>query len=292
MLWDAPPTFEFASPVGGTYPPWTDPSYWYEGLKYHFDASAEWISLKHNVQFYFQLFGGWFVLVLAAAFVLGGDARATLVAARQNLRYWAPPAIGLLIYLLANDLLVQWTRTPQPPTRYVAVFVVLFMLTTVAALRFRTIELPIVLKRVLTVALAAIAVVAVSALAKDDMQALTQPAPLVPWQLARGLEESGVSPGMRVATIGSSSDHELWARLARVQIIADIPNLTSFWSKSPEVQHIALLLLAKTGAQVVIAPWMPGDAAERGWRTASTTNYAVHGLAGIDIGDRPLGGDK
>ncbi len=25
-LWDAPPAYEFASPVGGTYPPWTDPS--------------------------------------------------------------------------------------------------------------------------------------------------------------------------------------------------------------------------------------------------------------------------
>ena len=27
-----PPVFEFDGPVPGTYPPWTDPSYWNEGV--------------------------------------------------------------------------------------------------------------------------------------------------------------------------------------------------------------------------------------------------------------------
>ena len=36
QLLRAPSLFEFDGPVVGTYPPWTDPSYWNEGLRWHF----------------------------------------------------------------------------------------------------------------------------------------------------------------------------------------------------------------------------------------------------------------
>jgi 4-amino-4-deoxy-L-arabinose transferase-like glycosyltransferase len=31
-IFNAPPVYEFATPVGGTYPNWYDPSYWYDGV--------------------------------------------------------------------------------------------------------------------------------------------------------------------------------------------------------------------------------------------------------------------
>jgi len=36
-----PPVFEFITPIGGTYPPWTDPSYWYEGLTIRFSLNKQ-----------------------------------------------------------------------------------------------------------------------------------------------------------------------------------------------------------------------------------------------------------
>jgi len=36
-LADEPPVYEFAEPVGGTYPVWFDPSYWNEGMEVRFD---------------------------------------------------------------------------------------------------------------------------------------------------------------------------------------------------------------------------------------------------------------
>ena len=36
-IFDQPPAFEFSEPVGGTYPVWYDPTYWYEGSVSHFD---------------------------------------------------------------------------------------------------------------------------------------------------------------------------------------------------------------------------------------------------------------
>ena len=35
-VFDRPAVYEFGSPVGGTYPPWYDPSYWYQGVEVHF----------------------------------------------------------------------------------------------------------------------------------------------------------------------------------------------------------------------------------------------------------------
>jgi hypothetical protein len=32
VVWDAPPTYEFATPIGGTFPLWTDPL-WVIGLR-------------------------------------------------------------------------------------------------------------------------------------------------------------------------------------------------------------------------------------------------------------------
>lgn len=41
QLMTHPPVFEFDGPVLGTYPPWTDPSYWNEGLRGHFGFRQE-----------------------------------------------------------------------------------------------------------------------------------------------------------------------------------------------------------------------------------------------------------
>ncbi|HEY7161744.1 MAG TPA: hypothetical protein VH815_10820, partial [Acidobacteriota bacterium] len=40
-IFDAPPVYEFATPVGGTYPPWYDPTYWYDGIQAHFNLKQE-----------------------------------------------------------------------------------------------------------------------------------------------------------------------------------------------------------------------------------------------------------
>jgi hypothetical protein len=281
MLWDAPPTFEFAGPLGGVYPPWTDPSYWYEGLQYHFDPRAEWISFEHNLQFYFWLFGRWMLLALVASLGIMHFG-ATREALAKTARYWIPAALGLALYLVANDLLEQWRRTPQPPTRYVAIYVVIVCLFLVASLRFRRAAMTPMRQQLATAALGAVVVCVGGSLVREDLGTLAQPEPMPPYQLAQTLRAAGVTPGMRVAIIGPSSDHELWARLADVRIVADVPNEISFWSKPAEMQSTVIRVLARTGAQVVVAPWVPRGAADRGWQQAAETDYSVHWLSNDD----------
>jgi hypothetical protein len=278
LLWDTPPTFEFAAPIGGTYPPWTDPSYWYEGLRFHFDRRAEWSSLTDNIQFDAELFGEWFVLALAAIVVCAGDLRATLTAVVRNTPLWAPAVTGLVLYLFANDLLVQRTPTPQPPSRYVAIFAVVFICIIAVSLRFRPVNMRPMAQRALATCIAACSVAVLGILAVDHGAALRQPQPTAPWQVAQDLQKTGVTRGMRVATIGSPSQHVLWARLARVDIVAEIPNQAAFWATPPDNQALVLHLLARIGAQAVVSSSVPPSALDQGWQTATDANYGVRAL--------------
>jgi hypothetical protein len=55
-LHDMPAIYEFVTPIGGTYPPWYDPAYWYEGVKLDFDLGKQVGVLASNASVYFDLF--------------------------------------------------------------------------------------------------------------------------------------------------------------------------------------------------------------------------------------------
>lgn len=275
MLWDAPPAFAFAAPFGGTYAPWTDPSYWFEGLRYRFDAAAEWRAVKHNVRYYYELFGHWLLFGVAVALAMAGDLRSTLRAAARTIPYWAAAATGVALYLLTTDL--SFDSLPmQPSSRYVAVFAVLLHLMAATSLRFRRVQPPALLKGMLAVGVAVVSFGMIATVTANELTALRQRRPMPPWQVAHGLQEVGVRAGMRITTIGKIDRHAFWARLARVQIIAEVPNHASFWAKSPDTQQLLLHVLAQTGAQIVVSEGIPMSALDRGWRLAKATNYGVY----------------
>jgi hypothetical protein len=278
VLWKQPGAYEFGFPIDGTYPAWTDPSYWYEGLTYHFDATAEWKTLTINALFYYYVFGRWILLLLVVALVAAGDLRSTLGAIGRNARYWAPAAVGLVLYLVAADLHVQRMRL-QPPTRYFAVFVVVCCLILAFSFRFRRVRHAVLVKRVGALALVVVSVGMVASLADQVWSGLTEPAEMPPWKVARAIEDDGVVPGMRIATIGHPDRHVYWARLARVQIIADVPDDHDFWAAPLDVRDMILERLAKAGAEVVVSASVPDHALTEGW---TRTREAGYGLRRFD----------
>src|SRR5437867_3770087 len=54
-LLDRPAIYEFENPVGGTYPPWYDPSYWYEGVVLHFDLNEQISVLGKSIKTFGKL---------------------------------------------------------------------------------------------------------------------------------------------------------------------------------------------------------------------------------------------
>ncbi|PYR48999.1 MAG: hypothetical protein DMF89_13955 [Acidobacteria bacterium] len=296
LIWSALPTFEFASPIGGTYPPWTDPSYWYEGLTYRFDAAAEWKTLSDNLRFYWLLFGRWLILGAGIALLVAGDGRASLRTVAAEAPSWLPVAFGLALHAVASNLFVQWLPA-QPLSRYVGAFGALFCLMAIACLRFR----PRAWSGLMRLGLGAgpaVAGLAVLALlvsehlveARDGMERRVAGrearlyAPWPPWDVAERLQRTGlVRPGSRVAIVGEKSRHEYWARLARVQIIAQVPEDLEFWRKSAEERALMLKVLARTGADAVVSSRIPMSGTPNDWVVVDGTNYAVRRL--LDVGE-------
>jgi hypothetical protein len=229
------------------------------------------VSLADNARFYYELFGRWLLLAFAVVVVCAGDAGATVRAVGRSALYWGPAALGLALYLVAAKL--GW-QSAQPAARYVAAFVVVLCVTVTASLRFRSIP-SVAVQRVATVGLLLITACAIVRLAQDRVHSLRQPVPTAPWVVAEALQQSGVGPGMRVATIGSPAHHAFWARLARVRIVAEVPSDNSFWAKSPALQHGILAALGHAGAQVVVCAVVPASAHTRGWRSAGVDGYGV-----------------
>ena len=55
-LLHSPQIFEFATPVQGTYPPWYEPSYWYDGVRPTFHLGSQITAIRFGVDKYFEIF--------------------------------------------------------------------------------------------------------------------------------------------------------------------------------------------------------------------------------------------
>jgi hypothetical protein len=274
VLWDAPPTYEFAGPLGGVYPPWMDPSYWYDGLTYHFDGPAEWTAFKANLWFCGEMFGWWFFLLLAAVLAFAGDVRSTLRALARSAGCWVPAAAGIVIYQVAVNL-GEASLDSQPSQRYIAVFVVLLCLTTAYGLRLRPIRPSTMTRRSLAVGLSVAVLGVLGWLGAYAFATPSHARAIPPWLLAEKLESYGVAKGSDTATVGRPSYHVFWARLAGARIVADVPDETRFWFKPPAVRNALLDQLARVGARAIVSASPPVRQLDPGWRRVEGTTYAV-----------------
>jgi hypothetical protein len=117
-----PAVYEFASPVIGTYPVWTDPSYWQEGTTAHVDAVSQWKVLREHLGRYGMIFAP----ALAAGLVLG------IAVASRELRRTIGAAAPVLLPSIAGLLLYALVHTER---RHVAPFVLIATLTVGYVLR-------------------------------------------------------------------------------------------------------------------------------------------------------------
>ena len=120
-----PPLFEFDGPVVGTYPPWTDPSYWNEGLQAHFKLRPQMEVLAgtvpSEVRLLFRARPELIAAVIALALLSG---HLWLVGLRELWPVIAMSVAGMGLYLplVEND-------------RYLGGFVLVSFLALIAAVR-------------------------------------------------------------------------------------------------------------------------------------------------------------
>ncbi|MEP6637124.1 MAG: hypothetical protein ABJB97_10400, partial [Acidobacteriota bacterium] len=103
-VFESPAVYEFAAPVGGTYAPWYDPSYWYEGVRPKFNLRQQLAATARNsrILFDFVFYRSFLVSITLALFLLFYQSRRSLFIT-DIVAYWFlifPAATACMLYLL------------------------------------------------------------------------------------------------------------------------------------------------------------------------------------------------
>lgn len=277
-VFSAPNIYEFGDPVGGTYPVWFDPTYWYEGSVSRFDLRQQLRVSGGASQAYFDLFQKWglqygLLVGLLCLYLMGRRGWWVLYDVAD---YWSlilPALAGVGLYLLVS---VQG--------RYVASFLVVLWLSLFSAVRLPYTPESKRLARVLTIVL--MAVMTFNAVASSSKEAILATRQLVAgedpstheqWQVAEGLREVGMVPGEKVAFIGNSF-RAFWANLAGLRIVAEIPtrDMGSFWEADLPRRYEVIGTFARTGAKAIVVEKPPTGADLSGWQEIRNTDYYVY----------------
>jgi hypothetical protein len=274
QLLDRPAVFEFGEPVGGTYPPWYDPSYWNDGVHGTFRLRAQIRVLVQSVRNYGRMFVDQLGLFAGIAiFVLWGGAP-TRKAILSNWPLLAAAGLNMGLYSL---VLVR--------PRYVGGFVAVLFVALLAGIRLpRNSETVRPIKYIAIGVMGSILFSVVANLAETAYVTNTvygYPTQKDEMKAAVGLHGMGLRAGDPVAVIGDGTT-EYWARLDRVKIVAEIfspeAGQVQFWSQPWERRKLAYECLSRAGAKVVVV-WSPPKGMDPGWQKIANTNYYAYFLA-------------
>jgi hypothetical protein len=283
-IFDTPPIYEFGTPIGGTYPVSYDPSYWYEGLVVRFNLERQIDYLLFGALFYFDLFFRQQAGLMVGVILLYLMSRWRPLRMIDIVSQW-----GLVIPALAA---FGFYGIVNVAGRYVGVFVVLFWADLLANVRLPDSQTSRRLASILSAVMILFMLMNIVVFNLEGYRDLTgkgnlnlSASPQVgppgwPGEVAEALHQLGVQPGDRVAIIGYGFD-SFWARLARVQIVAEMlgREAGAFWLGDPGLQSEVLQAFASTGAEAVVAENVPSYASLTGWHRVGSSSYYIYILA-------------
>jgi hypothetical protein len=280
MILNSPPIYEFGSPVGGTYPISYDPAYWYKGVIPSYSLKDLTTALATSGMYYFDLFfrqQAALVFGVIILFLLSSWRRTKLQEALRNYSLLIPAIAAFLIYAL---IYVEG--------RYIAPFVVIFWSILLAGVR---IPGSFGLGRLVTAVGGVIILFIFGNLIYFNLNEIgafnsrlspqviggVPSSPSWPGEVAQELHRLGIEPGRKVGVIGYAFD-SYWARLARVQIVAEMFSWEAYpyWLGNEAKQEEVIRAFHSTGAQAVIAEKVPDFISPVGWQQVGQSSYYIY----------------
>ncbi len=269
-IFETPATYQFAGPVGGSYPFWYDPSYWQEGIKPHFDLRSQASALWRGIQSYWKLCSSVSLLLnfTAASCIF-------LLFAAKRLAYFSVPAAKWPVALPASSALGLYALV-HVEYRYIAPFVLILWLAAFAGVRLRSSERSRTLVAILSIGITATTLLSAVVFEVQNPLAWKRADPVF-WQAAMDLQQSGIRPGDKVALIAKEpigGDFPFIARLARLQVVAQVNRWDRFFAALPSTQAQVTEAIARTGAKAILTSAEP-PSAQSGirWKALELTNY-------------------
>lgn len=277
-IYSKPPIYEFASPIGGTYPPWYDPTYWREGVTPRFELKGQMAALLESFDNYFRVFVAHqqgLILGFLVLFLMSGRGRSCF---RDLAEQWVlilPAAAALMMFSLLHI-----------ENRYIAPFVVILWFGVLLAVRLPASP---ECKRLLGCVAISIAALVIAPLGYDTfskaygsvrhLQRGTEPASSLHWRVADELRQRGMLPGDRVAVVGNGT-RAYWAHLGRLKIVAEMrdQHVDEFVAALPWVKNSIVEAFRRAEAKIIVGKlpaYFDGD----GWEKLGETGYFVYELS-------------
>jgi hypothetical protein len=276
-IFDFPPVYAFVGPIGGTLPAWYDPTYWAQGAEPRVIPRRQLAVVLKNAGLCFDVIFTHEAGLLAILLLLCAAGRPfTFLAAMVRLwPTWLPALVAVCTYLL---VLVQ--------ERYVAVFLIVVWTALFSSVRLSRGDQSRRLAVGATFALLFALGMPMTLAAAEDFQQGVRHLRHPQWEIAQDLRRIGIEPGDLVGRIGGTHRIE-WARLARLEVIAEIPREQAeyFWSSSLPVQSRVLEKFRDVGARVVVAQAMdPGEVfvPAQGWQRIGNSEFYAYLLPSND----------
>jgi len=270
LIHSKPEIFEYATPIGGTYPPGYDWSYWLEGMTPRFQWRGLFSLLRQSAGTYYQLFvsqaeyaTGLFVLLF-----LGYEKSRCAVCLAKLKYFWIGPLIACCAYAL---VLVEG--------RYVAPFLLLLWLSVFYCLIEAAPGLPQRVQLALVLGMVAFTGLRVAKGIESDIVTILAKPRNVDWEVSQGLGKLGVRPGEPVTVIGGMAG-VYWARMAGVTIVSEVPfgEESAFWTADEGTKREVFRLFASTGAKIVVEKDPPRGAEKEGWIPLGKTGLYAYRL--------------
>jgi 4-amino-4-deoxy-L-arabinose transferase-like glycosyltransferase len=260
-----PRIIEFATPIGGTYPPAFDQPYWMEGVRVRPNIHGPVAVLRQSVGTFFQI---WqlqleYAVFLLALLIASASRASSWDLFRRQAYLWLPPLVACCSYAFVHV-----------ESRYVAPFVLLLWLAAIASFLNSPAEIPRRFLFALMLAVVCVTGLKIAKLAASDLLAVRAGSQNVDWEVAQGLWRLGLQPGDSVAGLSRVAESQ-WARLAGVKIVAEIPlgDENIFWAADQETKQKVFRLLAGAGAKMVVTKNPPPAAGKEGWVPLGNTAF-------------------
>jgi hypothetical protein len=276
-IFNDPAAFEFATPIGGTYPLWYDITYWYEGLELHLDFGTQVKVLQENLkEFGSQMMGFNGSIVFGLMTMLFANSAGGLVF--RNISQYCflivIPVCAIGLYCLQ-----------RVEGRYIGPFVTILVLSLFFAASLRQPLGYCRLVRAVTAVILVMFTIHMFPLLHSSVADLLHLRNAnVYWQVANGLNKMGLRPGDKVASVSYANVNNVqWARLAKVRIIAEVyhdpyrdADKNDFWKADSSAQQRILQAFATVGARMVVSDEEPRGPSISGWQRIATTSYYAY----------------
>ncbi len=266
---DLPPVYEYAGPIGGTYPLWYDHSYWYDGVRPHLEIKRQLNVIHIGLRRYFEIFIGELGFLVAGFLVLllcGGSLSGFLRAFFRTVPLWGPAIACFGMYALVHV-----------EDRFLSGFVILLWASCFAALRMPDRDVTRIVLRAVVVAVVSVMGLQIAVAVGHSASEILYQRAYPDLQVAEALKQMDIAPGERVSYIGDALTDSVWAHLAGVTLVSEIPlrGVSSFWAASADLRSRVYGLLATSGAKAAIAPDVPDEIVPDGWQRVGETHYYI-----------------